>query len=202
MSPRSTTLPLCFWNFGSNSAWHVSTTINRFWNLLGCTFLRSHFRVASPSFSFARHGWCPGSFKIPPCIFGSLFVILVIRINKVNSSQSSSIVFVLLFCPFLFFSILSGFPSLGPYFWPYTIWSGVVFGCLSISHRTTKIPWDVSFGGDELRETFPRIWQASVPIDIPIIDTFLVHNVQISERRPCCINEIQWNRECLFLRHI
>ena len=29
-----------------------------------------------------------------------------------------------LFCPFLFVSILSGFTSVRPYFWPYMIWSG------------------------------------------------------------------------------
>ena len=52
-------------------------------------------------------------------------LILVIRINKVNSCQSSSIVeFGLLDFPFLFFSILSGFPNLGPYSWPHMIGSG------------------------------------------------------------------------------
>ena len=34
------------------------TTINSCWNISGCNFLRSHFRVAGPSFSFARHGCC------------------------------------------------------------------------------------------------------------------------------------------------
>ena len=53
----------------------------------------------------------------------------------------------------------------------------------------------------ELRETFPR--EVSVRIDIPIvIDTFLLHDVQISASRPCYINAFQWNRECFFLRHV
>ena len=57
--------------------------------------------------------------------FESFFVILAIRIDEVNSSQSSSIVeFWLLIFPWLFFSILSGFTNFRPYFWPHVIWSG------------------------------------------------------------------------------
>ena len=103
------------------------TAKKSFRNLLGCNFLRSLFRVASPSFPFAQHGCCHGSFPFSPPSFESFFVVLVIRINKVNSSLSSStVVFWLLVFPFLFFffSILSGFANFGPYFWPYVIWSG------------------------------------------------------------------------------
>ena len=40
-------------------------------------------------------------------------------------------------------------------------------------------------------------------IDIPIvIDTFLLHVVQISMSRPCYINVFQWNRKCFCLRHV
>ena len=124
-------------------------------------------------------------------------VILVIRNHKVNFSQSSSIVeFWLLVFPFLFFSTLSGFSNLGPYFWPYMIWSGSRLNfCQSPSRY---IPWEVS-----LSLPFSRIWQASVRIDIPIvIDKFLLHDVQISVSRFCDINVFQWNRECFFFRHM
>ena len=65
------------------------------------------------------------SFQLSSRIFCEfLFVFFVIRINNVNSSQSPSIVELrLLFCPFLFFSILSGFPNFRPYFRPCMIWS-------------------------------------------------------------------------------
>ena len=102
------------------------TTMKRFWSLLGCFVRpRTHFRDASLSFPLARHGYCHGSFQFSPRIFECFFVILVIRLNKVNSSQTSGIVeFCLLVCPFLFFSILSGFNNFCAYFWSYMIWSG------------------------------------------------------------------------------
>ena len=53
-----------------------------------------------------------------------------------------------------------------------------------------------------LHETFPRIWQASVRIDIPIIiNAIFLHFVQISVSRPCYIHVFQWNRERFFFRH-
>ena len=68
------------------------STINRFGDLLGCNFLLcSHIRGASPNFLFARHGCYHRSFQFSPRIFESFFVLLVIRTDKVNSSQSSSI---------------------------------------------------------------------------------------------------------------
>ena len=103
------------------------TTRNRFGNLLGCNFLLcNHLRGANLSFPLTRHSWCHKSFQISPRSFESFFVILVIRINQVHSSQSSSIVeFWILVLPCLFCSILSmsGFTKFGPYFWPYMIWS-------------------------------------------------------------------------------
>ena len=57
------------------------------------------------------------SFQFSPFKNVVCFVILVIKINKVFSCQSSSIVE---FC--LFLSILSGFTNLGSYFWSYMVW--------------------------------------------------------------------------------
>ena len=43
----------------------------------------------------------------------------------------------------------------------------------------------------------------SARIDIPIIvKTFFLHDVQISMSGPGYVNVFQWNKECLFLRHI
>ena len=87
--------------------------------------LRSQFPVASVN-SFL-HGIVAsiGLSKFLLALFeGVSLAFMVIQINEVDSSPSSSIVeFWLLVCPFLFFSILSGFPNFGPYFRPYMIWS-------------------------------------------------------------------------------
>ena len=70
------------------------------------------------------HGWCHKSFQFSPRVFENFFVLFVIWMDKVNSSQSSSIDELrFFFCPFLFFSILSGFTNFRPNFWPYMIWS-------------------------------------------------------------------------------
>ena len=181
------------------------STINRLWNLLRCNFLLcNHFRGASMNHSHARHGWCHVSFQFSPRIFESFFVILVIRINEVISSQSSSIVeLLLLVFPFLFLSILSGFTNFGPYFWPYMIWSGSRLNfCQSPPGPHISLGM-FFFQSSEFGESISKIWQASVQIDIPIvIDTFLLHDVQISVSRPCYINVFLWNRVCFFLWHI
>ena len=93
--------------------------------LLGCNFrLRHHFRDAILR-SFSRHGWCHRSFQFSPRVFENVFVFFVVRISKVNSPLSSSIVELwLFFCPFLFLSILSGFTNFRPCFWSHMIWSG------------------------------------------------------------------------------
>ena len=61
-----------------------------------------------------------------------------------KSSQLSSIVTIRsLFCPFLLFSILSGFTNFRPNFWPHImVWQS--FESLSISPRTTNILSEVS----------------------------------------------------------
>ena len=101
------------------------TTTDGFWNLVRCSHFRSQFPVASVNLLFARHGCVHGPFQFSPRIFESDFVILAIRINKVNSSQSSCIVeFWHLVFPCLFSSILSGFTNFCPYFWSYMSWSG------------------------------------------------------------------------------
>ena len=174
------------------------TTINGFWNLVRCSHLRSQFPVASVSLLFARHGcvhW-PSQFSSR---FENFFVCMVIRIDEVDSSQSSSIVELwLLVFPFLFFSILSGFPSFGPYFRPYMIWSRSRLNSCQ-SPWTTYNLWEVSLS----REWILWIRQTSVRIDIPVvINTFLLHDVQISTSRPCYANVFQWNSECFFLCHM
>ena len=103
-------------------------TIHCFGILLECNFRpRSHLRDAIWSF-FTRHGWCHKSLQFSPRVFflfKNFFVLFVILIGKVNSPGSSSIVELrFFFCPFLFFSILSGFTNFRPNFRPYMIWSG------------------------------------------------------------------------------
>ena len=110
--------------------------------------------------AFLWHGMVAamGLSQYYPRIFESFFVILVIRINEVNSSQSSSIVeFWLLVSPFLFFSILNGFTNFGPYFWPYMIWSGSrLNSCQSPSTPHIALG-RFFFQKSELRGAFPRI---------------------------------------------
>ena len=73
---------------------------------------------------FAWHGWWHRSFQFSSCVFENSWVFSVIWINEVNSSQFPSIVELpFLFCPFLVFSMPSGFTNFRPYFWP-LIWSG------------------------------------------------------------------------------
>ena len=101
------------------------TTIHCFGTLLGSNFLlRSHFRDAW--LPFARHGWSHRPCQFSPHVFENFFALFVIRIDRVDSSQSSSFVELqFFFCPFLFFSILlSGFTNFRPNFWTYMIWSG------------------------------------------------------------------------------
>ena len=89
---------------------------------------------------FARHGWCHRSFQLSPRIFENFFAFFVIRIDKVNSSRFPSVVELrFFFCPFQFFSILSGLSDLRPYFWPYMIWSGCRLNFCQSPPRTTKI---------------------------------------------------------------
>ena len=75
-----------------------------------------------------------GLSKLYPRILDSFCVISVIRINKVNSSQSSSIVESwFLVCPFLLFSLLRSFSDLGPYLRPHILRSGSRLNFLSVT---------------------------------------------------------------------
>ena len=75
--------------------------------------------------SFAKHGRSHGYLQLPSCVFHGLLTLMIVWINKINSPQSSSIIYFRLFhCPFLFFPILCGFPNLRPYFGPHKIRSG------------------------------------------------------------------------------
>ena len=70
--------------------------------------------------------------------------VLVIQINKVDSSQASSIVeFWLLVFSFLFFSILSGFPNFAPFFRPYMIWSRSRWSFCQSPSRPNVSLWEV-----------------------------------------------------------
>ena len=94
------------------------------------------------SFFFLKHDGCQRCFQFSSRILESFFEILVVQIDKVN--QSPSIVELRLHCcPFLFFSILSGFANVGPYFWPYMIWSGGLLNLCQSPSRTTNICWEV-----------------------------------------------------------
>ena len=76
--------------------------------------------------SFTRHRGSHRSFQFSPRIFENFFISFVVWINKIDSSLSLSIVKLrFLFCPFLFFSILSGFSNFRAHFRPNMIWSVV-----------------------------------------------------------------------------
>ena len=95
-------------------------------NLVGCAEPRYSFLQARQACGllFTRHCRFHRHFQLSPRIFDGLFEFFVFRIIEVDASHSSSIVdFRLLVCPFLFFSFLSGFSNLGPYFRPHMIWS-------------------------------------------------------------------------------
>ena len=89
-----------------------------------------HFRGASLSFPFARHGRCHGYFQFSPRISASLLPILV-------------------------FSTLSGFTNFRPHFWPHMIWSGDLLNfCQSLPGPHVSF-WRFPFQQSKLRETFP-----------------------------------------------
>ena len=95
--------------------------------------------------SFTRHSRCHRGFQLFHCILHSLLIFFTIWINEINSSHLSSIVkFWLLFCPFLFFTHLSGFPNLRsiPQATHDQVWKSIEL--LSVSYRTTYILWEVS----------------------------------------------------------
>ena len=92
------------------------TTINRFWNLLraiscfATTFVMLVWTILLEGIAGAMG---LTNFLLAFFYKESFFVILIIRINKVNSCQSSSMVeFWLLVFPFLFLSILRAVPML------------------------------------------------------------------------------------------
>ena len=77
----------------------------------------------------ARHGRLHRNFQISLHVFDSFFVFSIFQNNKVNASQPPSVVELwLLDCPFLLFSLPSGFSNFGPYFRPHILRSG---SCLS-----------------------------------------------------------------------
>ena len=132
----------CFHSLSCGFMRFHKTTISRIWNLLRCNFLLcNHFRDASLSFPLAQHGGCHGSFPFSPSMFESFFVILVIKINEVNSCQSLSIVEFWL----LVFLLVSPdserlLPIWSPYFWRYMISSGSRLNfCRSLTRPHTSL---------------------------------------------------------------
>ena len=99
------------------------TTILRFWNLVGCIKPRCGYLSAGRAGRtlcslFARHSRVHMHFQLSPRIPNDFFVFFILWINKVDASHSSSIFeFWLLVFPFLFFSLLSGFP--GDHIYPF-----------------------------------------------------------------------------------
>ena len=118
--------------FGLQRFWSLSRRFMRFHNTT-IHFLNS---FSSPIFGFAPvftmvgcllHGIAVaiGLHNFLLCVFENFWIFSIFRIDDVNASQSSSIIELwLLGCPFLLFSLLSGFTNFGPNFWPYMIWSG------------------------------------------------------------------------------
>ena len=73
---------------------------------------------------FARQSRVHMHFQLSPRILNEFFVFFLLRINEADALHSSSIIeFWLLVYPSLFFSLLSGFPNVGPYFDPHIVWS-------------------------------------------------------------------------------
>ena len=103
--------------------------------------------------------------------------------------------------PILDFSILSCITHFCPYIWPYMIWSGSRLN-LCQSHTGPHVSfWMLHFQKSELCESSSRIWQMLVRIDIPVIvNSFFLHDIQISMTGPSYINVFQWIREGFFLR--
>ena len=92
----------------------------RRFHLLPCGFMTFHYTTTNRFLESSRRqspivqtlSWC----------HRVSFVILVVRIDKVNSSHSSSFVELwFFFCSFLFFSSPSSFTNFRPNFWTYMI---------------------------------------------------------------------------------
>ena len=70
-----------------------------------------------------------------------------------------------------------------------------------VSSRTTVVPWEFSFNRvnfvNPFQESDKFLSASTFPI---VIDTLLLHDVQISVSRPCYIDVFQWNKECFFFR--
>ena len=101
-------------------------TINCFESLFISNLrLCHHFRDTRINHPFAWHGWCHGSFQFSSYVLRISEFSLSSGSKKVNSSQFSSVVELsTFFCPFLLFSILSGFTKFRPYCRPHIVWSG------------------------------------------------------------------------------
>ena len=151
----------------------------------------------------ATHGWCHWSFQVSSCVLDNFWILFVIRIDKVNPSQLSSIVELLvLFCTFLLFSILSGFTNFRPNFWAYMIWSGSRLISLSISPRTTNILSEVSFLVEWISWILSKsLTNACLNRHSSNRQFLFLKYIQISISRPSYINVLQWNWECFLLRH-
>ena len=166
-------------------------------NLRLCHHLRGAIR--SP---FARHGWCHKSFQFSPCVFENSWVFSVTWINEVNPLSLRALSsFGFSFAH----SCFSPFWAALPIFVHTSgnTWSCLVVDWIFVSLTLDHISfWKFFFQKSKFRETFPRIWQASVRIDIPKnVNLLFLQHVQISMSRPFYVNVFQWNRECFFLRH-
>ena len=166
------------------------STIHCFEILPRCNFrLRNHFRDAILR-SFTRHGCCHRYVQFSLRVLEDFCVFFIIWIDEATSPQSSSIVEIwFFFCPFLFFSILSGFTNYRPYFWPHMIWSGSRLNLCQSPPGPHISFWRLLLQHSKFRESFPRTWHMFVRIDIPVIVTpCLLQHVQISMSRPRHVN--------------
>ena len=117
------------------------STISRFRNLCRCNQLALPSPEAIAVHSLTGHGGCHRCSQFSPRILHCIPTFFFIWINEINSSQLSSIFQFWLFnCPFLFFSILSGFPNFGPHFRSHMIWScGCLYFCESLPGPHTSL---------------------------------------------------------------
>ena len=101
----------------------LHTNIHCF-ELFFIAIFRLRIRFRDTWLSFTPHRGSHRSFQFLSRFFENFSMFFVVWIDKVNPSQSSSIVELrLLFSPFLLFQILSGFTHFRPNFWPHMIWS-------------------------------------------------------------------------------
>ena len=115
-------------------------------------------------------------------LFHNILEFLIIRINEVNTTQSSGIVELWFFdSPLSLLFAFRRFRHFFPNLWPQSVcvWSGGrLLSCQSPPRPCISIRW-FFIQYSEPCETCPCIWQFSISINVPTVsDVFLQHYIQ------------------------